>query len=581
MRLSSGARGALVALIACFGLAVTGCATNAPHPETTQATASTPAPSVDRSLSVDAQQSSADAEIDADAADELADGDDTQAIDAQDWPDPERDLWSQIRSGFQFNAHGDHRRVRRWTQQYATHQRYLRASLDRARPFLWHIVQRIDERDMPTELALLPIVESGFDPAARSYMGASGLWQIMPGTADHVGLTRDWWYDGRNDVIASTDAALSYLDAMQARYDGDWLLALAAYNAGPSRVDAALARADREGVGSSFWDLDLPRETMDYVPKLLALRRIMATPNRFSIDWPTLDNRPRTRSVTLPGQIELAVAARMLDMTEDDLRELNPALQRWASAPRKGTHLLVPARKADAFRTRLAKVGPRPLVSRNTHTVRRGDVLGVIARHYHVSVAALRQANHLRGDRIRVGQTLQIPRAGGPGQPARGAETTQTYVVQAGDSLWEIAQRYHIDVSAMRRYNHGIAGTIRPGQRLTIPGSATPPEPSTHVVKNGDSLWIIANNNRVTVADLRRWNRLDASTRLQPGQSLAVDGPAPLPDFYEVETGDSLWSIAARFSMQVTTLRSLNEMSSGSTIRPGQRLRLQPVVSSS
>lgn len=574
------ARGALVALIACYGLTVAGCATNTSRTQTTQPRTSASTPTVDRSLAVDAQVASEDAEVDAAETDAPAEA--SRPASTQDGPDPEQDLWAQIRGGFQLENYGDHRRVRRWTQQYATHQRYLKASLNRARPFLWHIVQRIDDHDMPTEIALLPIVESGFDPTARSYMGASGLWQIMPGTADHVGLARDWWYDGRNDVIASTDAALSYLDAMQARYDGDWLLALAAYNAGPSRVDAALARADREGAGSSFWDLDLPRETMDYVPKLLALRRIMATPERFSVDWPTLDNTPRTRRVSLPGQIELAVAARMLDMSEEDLRELNPALQRWASAPRQGSHLLVPAQKAADFKARLAKAGPSTLVSRNIHTVRRGDALSVIAKHYQVSVAALRQANNLRGDRIRVGQTLQIPRAGGgPGQPSPGAETTQTYVVQAGDSLWEIAQRYHIDVRSMRRYNNGITGNIRPGQRLTIPGSATPPEPSTHMVKNGDSLWEIANANDVTVADLRRWNRLDANTRLQPGQSVAVDGPAPLPDFYEVESGDSLWSIAARFSMQVTTLRSLNEMSSGSTIRPGQRLRLQPVVSSS
>jgi len=574
------AHGALAALIACYGLTVTGCATNATQSKTTQSPPSAPSSVVDRSVPVDAEVTSEDAQIEASHA-TAADTGDTQQIDARDWPDPEQDLWSQIHDGFRLDSYSDRRRVRRWTQQYATHQRYLQASLDRARPFLWHIVQRIDERDMPTELALLPVIESGFDPAARSYMGASGLWQIMPGTADHVGLTRDWWYDGRNDVIASTDAALSYLDALQARYDGDWLLALAAYNAGPSRVDNALARARREGAGSSFWVLHLPSETMDYVPKLLALRRIMATPSQFGFDWPTLDNRARTRSVTLPGQIELTVAARMLDMPEQDLRELNPALQRWASAPRKGTHLLVPADHAHAFRARLAKASPNTLVSPNTHTVRRGDVLGVIARHYQVSVAALRRANHLRGDRIRIGQTLQIPRSGGPGQPTPGAETTQTYVVQAGDSLWEIAQRYHIDVAAMRRANHGVAGAIRPGQRLTLPGSARPPEPSHYVVKRGDSLWEVANDNEVTVADLRRWNRLDADTRLQPGQALAVDGPAPLPDFYEVETGDSLWSIAARFSMQVTTLRSLNEMSSGTTIRPGQRLRLQPIVSSS
>lgn len=496
------------------------------------------------------------------------------------WPDPETDLWSQIRAGFGFDADSDRLRVRRWTQRFATHQNDLKAALERAQPYLWHVVQRIDERDLPTELALLPIVESGYDPTARSYKGATGLWQFMPGTADHMGLTRDWWYDARNDVIASTEAALDYLDQLQRRYDGDWLLALAAYNAGPGRVDRAIARARAAGEPDSYWHLELPAETSDYVPKLLALRRVMNTPHHFGMTWPTLDNAPRTRAVRLPGQTDLGIAADMLGMSESQLRQLNPGMRRWASAPRSGTSLLVPAGKAATFRRKLARTDPSALVERKTHIVQRGDVLSRLAQRYGVSVAALRQANHLRSDRIRVGQALQIPQTGrGPERPSPSGEPSETYVVQAGDSLWEIAQRYRVGVRAMRASNPGLSSTIRPGQKLTIPGSATPPEPATHVVRAGDSLWRIARANDITIADLRRWNRLDPSTRLHPGQELAIDGPAPLPDFYEVEPGDSLWSIAARFSMQVTTLRSLNDMSSGSTIRPGQRLRLQPSVS--
>lgn len=569
------ARGALTALFASSSLLLAGCATeNLPPPDAAPVQPASRQPATP-AASPGLDTAGDDVEIETD--DDFAQSD----APAEDWPDPEEDLWAAIRDGFQMDGNSQRRRVRRWTQQFATHQRHLKASLERARPFLWHIVQRIEERDMPMELALLPIVESGYDPSARSYMGASGLWQFMPGTADHMDLPRDWWYDGRNDVIASTDAALNYLTNLHARYDGDWLLALAAYNAGPGRVDAALARARRAGDPSSYWDLELPLETTDYVPKLLALRRVMRTPHRFGIDWPTLDNTPRTRVVTLPGQTEIAIAADMLDMSEEDLRRLNPGMQRWASAPRDGARLLVPAKKAASFRRELDRADPGTLVSRNTYRVSRGDVLGLIAKQYGVSVAALRQANHLRSDRIRVGQTLQIPRTGGRGQPSPVAEPTETYIVQAGDSLWEIAQRYHVGLNAMRRNNPGVISTIQPGQRLTIPGSATPPAPSTHIVRSGDSLWKIARANDVTIADLRRWNRLDRNTKLEPGQSVAVDGPAPLPDFYEVESGDSLWSIAARFSMQVTTLRSLNDMSSGSTIRPGQRLRLQPAVSSS
>jgi len=497
-----------------------------------------------------------------------------------EWPDPDQDLWSEIRDGFELDPNDQRRAVREWTQFYATHQGHLDASLTRAQPFLWHVVQQVEDRDMPTEIALLPIVESGYNASARSYVGASGLWQFMPGTADHMGLPRDWWYDGRNDVIASTHAALDYLTLLKDRYDGDWLLALAAYNAGPGRVDAALSRARAEGLDDGYWNLELPLETTEYVPKLLAIRRIMMSPARFGLGWPTLDNTPRTRTVELPAQTELAVAARMLNMPEDDLRRLNPGMRRWASAPDGDMKLLVPAARADVFQRKLASISPSMLVTRSTHTVRRGDVLGRIAQQYGVSIASLRQANHISGDRLSVGQTLQIPRSGAPGQAPPPAEPTQTYVVQSGDTLWDIAHRYNIDVATLRTRNRRVSANLHPGQSLIIPGSATPPEPSTYVVKSGDSLWSIANDNDVAIADLRRWNRLGTDIALQPGRSLAIDGPAPLPDYYEVESGDSLWSIAHRFSMQIATLRSLNDMSAKSTIQPGQRLRLQPAVSS-
>lgn len=552
-----------LAATASLGLLIAGCATSSLPPAST-----TPAPPTTTTQPTRAPVTTNETET------ETRDNTVVESdYEPQSWPDPESDLWAHVRSELDLDPHTQRRQVREWTQFYATHRKHLDASLRRARPFLWHVVQQVDERDMPAELALLPIVESGYDASAQSYVGASGLWQFMPGTADHMGLPRDWWYDGRNDVIASTDAALDYLELLADRYNGDWLLALAAYNAGPGRVDAALGRAAAEGQDPNYWNLELPRETTEYVPKLLAVRRILVSPRRFGMTWPTLDNSARTRAVELPSQTEMAVAADMLDMSEDELRRLNPGMRRWASGPSGDYRLLVPADKADTFERRLAAADPGDLVTRRTHIVRRGDVLGRIAKAYGVSVSSLRQANHLSGDRIRVGQSLQIPRPGA--EPP--AEPTQTYVVQSGDTYWDIARRYNIAVATLRDAN-GRA-TLQPGDSLVLPGAATPPEPTTYVVKRGDSLWSIAHENDVAMADLRRWNRLGSNAALRPGRELAVDGPAPLPDFYEVEPGDSLWSIASRFSMEVTTLRSLNDMAASSTIQPGQRLRLQPAVS--
>jgi membrane-bound lytic murein transglycosylase D len=560
-----------------LGLLITGCAaTHRPGPQAAPNVSRSPLPSP---RSAPAAQHSTPAATDAGAA--AASTPSGPAVrkhyTPHQWPDPSQGLWARIRASFKLKSHSERYDVRVWTQYYATHRDHLQAALRRAKPFLWHVVKQIEARGLPGELALLPIVESGYDPSALSYAGASGLWQFMPKTADRMSLSRDWWYDGRDDVIASTKAALSYLQMLNQHYNGDWLLALAAYNAGPGRVDGAIAQARAQGIKPSYWHLDLPAETEAYVPQLLALRRTLMTPARFGIDWPQLSNKQRTKLVKLPGQTELAVAAKMLGMSSAALRRLNPGMRRWASAPNGHAELLIPAAKAAAFKKKLASIDPSHLVRRRTHIVQSGDVLGRLAQTYGVSVAALRQANHLPSDQIIVGQKLTIPHAGYHEPPA---EPTQTYMVQSGDTLWNIARRYNVRVASLERANTGAGPILHPGRKLTIPGAAKPAAPTTHVVARGDSLWSIAHKNHVSVADLRRWNRMAKDAKLTPGTTIALDGPAPLPDYYMVEAGDSLWSIANRFSMQVATLRSLNDLSSGSTIRPGERLQLQPSVSS-
>lgn len=495
-----------------------------------------------------------------------------------DWPSPSEDLWAQVRTGFRLPPNRWRDRVRHWTQFYATHPDHLTSALRRAQPWLYHIVELIEKRDMPTEIALLPIVESAYKPSATSSSGASGLWQFMPATAKYMGLTLNWWYDGRDDPFAATQAALTYLQRLHEHYNGNWLLALAAYNAGPGRVDEALAEARRKDKPTDFWHLNLPTETVNYVPKLLAVRWVMAAPSRFGINWPELANEPKTQLVELPGQINLSIAANLANMPKWRIAELNPDIKHRRTRPRRGK-LILPADKVATFVSNLASTDVSALLDNqgDKYRVHPGDTLSTIARRFSVSVAALRNANGLSSNRIVAGQTLRIPQ--NPGE--RGVrEITTHYTVESGDTLWQIAHVHNTSVAAIRRVNTGLGPTLHPGDRLALPAAGSTAEPAQVVVQRGDTLWSIAQTNNVTVADLQRWNRLEPDAVLHPGQTLAIGGDASIPDYYQVKSGDTLWSIAHRFSMRVATLKRLNGLTESQPIQPGQRLRLQASVSS-
>lgn len=487
------------------------------------------------------------------------------------------DLWLRIRAGFALPAVADRPEIREWTHFYATHRDHLLGAAERARPFLWHIVEALEARGMPMELALLPIVESGFDPSARSYAGASGLWQFIPVTASRFGLERNWWYDARLDSLSATDAALDYLGWLHAEFD-NWLLALAAYNCGEGCVGRALARAGARGRPQTFWTIDLPAQTDNYVPKLLALKRILSDPEAYALDWPSLANRPLTATVALPGQVELAVAAEMIGMSATALRAINPAFRRWATHPDSPHALLVPVQYADQLRTALAQADPDELVTWRRHRVARGEVLGAIAQTYGTSVSMIQQVNHLGSTLIHPGDSLLIPTGDAQAVPvpppalARANQPLLRHQVARGETLWGIAQHYGVGVAQLRRWNQLSDSLLRPGEELLVRGAAPPAPVKHYVVEAGDSLWGIARAFNVHVAELRSWNALPQGAVLQPGQRLEIRSQGLV--VYRVRDGDSLWAIASRFAVDIADLRAWNDLAGGGYIHPGQHLRI-------
>ena len=318
------------------------------------------------------------------------------------------DLFAHLRSGFALPA-PEQASVTREIEQYRGHPAALARTLRRGEPYLHHIVETLEARGMPLELALLPAVESAFDPFAHSNRQASGLWQFVPSTGRHYGLDQDWWCDRRRGVLDATRAALDHLQDLHDQFGGDWLLALAAYNAGAHNVRRAVERSRRSGRPSDFFHLDLPAETRRYVPKLLALSRLVAHPEAFGVELPAISNAPYFVRVDLESPIDLDRVAELAQIPREELRALNPEFNRWVTAPDGPQQLLVPVPARDRFESALASFPRRDRLRFVRHRVRRVDTLYSIARRHQSSVDALRALNRLRGSLIHPGQELLVP----------------------------------------------------------------------------------------------------------------------------------------------------------------------------
>ncbi len=458
------------------------------------------------------------------------------------------DLIQRIRAGMILDVPSE-RRVQRELEWYARHPDYLDRVFTRASAYMPWIVAEIDRRGLPMELALLPVVESAYDPFAYSHGRAAGLWQIIPGTGRRFGLKQNWWYDGRRDVVESTRAALDYLEYLHDFFDGDWEHAIAAYNSGEGNVARAIRRNRAAGKPVDFWNLRLPRETSAYVPRLLALSRLVAEPGDYGITLPAVPDEPRFEVVAIDGQLDLALAAELAEIDIDELYAFNPGLNRWATDPTGPHRLTLPVETADVFRERLAAVPEAERVRWKRHKVAGGQTLSEIAAMYGTTQSAIREANELRGSLIRAGSHLLIPVATKPLsayslsadarlaklQERQSGAGTVEHVVRRGESFWTISRKYGVGVRQLAKWNGMAPGdTLSIGRKLVVHDASVrkPPTPTTtpddrvrkvrYTVRRGDSLSLIASRFRVRVRDITRWNGIEPSSILRPGDKLTM-----------------------------------------------------------
>jgi len=476
---------------------------------------------------------------------------------AQDSSLVQTNLWQRMRDGFRLSHETDRKRVMNELNWYVKHPEYVERVTKRAAPHLHYIIEELEKRGLPLEFALLPIVESAYDPFAYSHSRAAGLWQFVPGTARVYGLKIDWWYDGRRDVRASTKAAIDYLEYLHNMLDEDWLLALAAYNAGQGNVLSSIRASKLPADEVSFWSLKVFRETYTYVPRLLAISELINHPDRYHMTLPDVANEPYWEVVETMGQLDLNKAAELAEVSSKEIYLLNAGFNQWATHPDGPHELIIPVGKADVFRERILELLPSERLAWQRHKVSYGESLGTIANKYRTTIDTIRSANDIQGNLIRAGESLMIPAATpdadyAMSQSSRLASKQQsleahygtepiTYTVKPGDSFWEIAHKFDVGMRELAKWNGmGTTGLLHPGTELkifkkshnkTTTQAKDPPigprasqvRKLNYRVRKGESLSLIASKFNISVQSIKSWNdTLSVKKYIHPGDRLTL-----------------------------------------------------------
>ena len=502
------------------------------------------------------------------------------------------ELWQNMSKNFTLSENYSEQRVQVEINSYLSRRRDLYNLATKSSPYLYYVYNEVKKRNMPGELALIPIIESSYNPYAISTAGAVGLWQLMPGTASGLGLEQNWWYDGRRDIYASTNAALNYLSYLYKYFDGDWFLAIAAYHSGEGTILRAREKNQHQDKPADYWSLSLPQATEQYIPRLLALAAIVSDKQKYGIDLPPLANKPYFKEIKVNSQIELTKAAKLAHMDLDEFYLLNPGYNHWTTAPNGPHHLVLPIQNIRTFRTNLSKTPKSDLVSWKKHIVQPGETLSVIATHYQTEVSLLEETNRsLKKQQIKTNQILRIP-VNDEGSNDNSKVSRQrrivvkktqsigpkqiVHIVQPGDSLNNIEKKYSTTSSAIRYWNQlEHNGRLKVGRKLVI-WKERPRNQNAityYTIHHGDTLSGIATRFGTSIKELKEWNAtIGNDNQIYPNQKLMVYRGGGIR-YYNVQKGDTLSAIAARFNIKLSDLKQWNHsLENAKYLYPEQRL---------
>ncbi len=485
------------------------------------------------------------------------------------------DLWQRIKSGYAM-PDSTSNLVERHENWYSTRPDYVKRMVERSQRYLFHIVEEVEKRGMPTEIALLPMIESAYNPQAYSSGRASGIWQFIPSTGKHFGLRQDWWVDNRRNITFATDAALTYLQKLHAMF-GAWDLALAAYNAGEGTVGRAIEKNRKLGLPTDYESLNLPPETKNYVPKLQAIKNLMTNPGNYGLQIQTIANTPYFAKVSAPAQIDAHLAAKLAEITDSEFLALNPSYNRPVITGGDEKHeLLLPIIAAQAFRTNLAGYN-KPLVSWKTYFAKRGERMESIASKFGIKLGQLRDVNDLPDQKkIRNSSTILVP-INSDGVNTSKVAVADTKISVTGSDVVKEASK---EVSSEQ--NSANIDLASADNKVSHQDEA--PHSKQHSVKKGESLLSIAKHYDTSVKEIMTLNSLK-NKHVKTGQLLMITSAPPSKESantrkiatkaYTVKPGDTVYSIAQKHDISIADLKRWNSNMSDQ-IQPGQILNFAP-----
>lgn len=494
-------------------------------------------------------------------------------------------VWERMISLYSF-PEVDNERINAELSYYLNHPDYIARVQERAAPYMHLILDEIEAKNLPGELALLPVVESAFIPEAYSRSAASGLWQFIPSTGRLFGLEQNSWYDGRRDVYASTQAATTFLKGLSEEFGGDYFLALASYNWGKGNVGKAIARNEYQGLPTDYWSLNLPKETEDYVPRLLAIAKLFANAEQYGIHLQNIPNKPYCEVVNVGSQLDIDKAAELAQTPLSHFLKLNPCFKKGSTAPDGPHRLLIPSHRVQAFKQNLARL---PYEERVDQRQRDEELLAEKIRQNELAAQRLRDDEEKQESRRQREVIAAKPRYYSP-------TPTQAYKVHRGETLSAIARDHGTTTDNLRQINHLSKNTVNSGSYLKVPATsrhvsiakeiskADKPKSSggqTYVVKKGDTFYNVSKRYGVSRSAIAAWNNISPNGSLKLGQRLVIKGGAQQVASvsstrlirYTVKPGDSLMQLSRKFGVSLNDLRKSNPAASKG-LRPGQSIKI-------